>query len=346
MFCGFGSVILLVMIVNSNMVKYREQANSELKAEADRIERELEAKQDLLVQLKNSEQQSRKEIMITQGLSEQVLKAITTHRQQLGQQSQDSSATREQINKLQSDLLALEERNRAMQARASVQKNKTGTKVRRIKGEGDRQYLTGIKMGGKRVLILVDRSASMLDEKIVNVIVKRNQSRHKKIAARKWRRTVATVEWLLSQLPPSSQYQIVSFNHKSKYLLQNKGWIKATDSASMNQIMTAMRNLVPEKGTSLYQAFHTIKTMQPRPDNVFLITDGLPTVDKTVSTQTRVTGEQRLEYFVDAIKEIPRGIPVNTLLFQIEGDPMAAPAFWKLAIQSKGSFVSPAKDWP
>ena len=54
MFCGFGSVILLVMIVNSNMVKHRKQASSELRAEAARIEQELEVKQDLLVQLKNS----------------------------------------------------------------------------------------------------------------------------------------------------------------------------------------------------------------------------------------------------------------------------------------------------
>ena len=31
-------------------------------------------------------------------------------------------------------------------------------------GEGKRQYLTGLKLGGDRTLILVDASASMLDE--------------------------------------------------------------------------------------------------------------------------------------------------------------------------------------
>jgi hypothetical protein len=346
MFCGFGSVILLVMIVNSNMVKYREQAISELKAEADRIEQELETKQELLVKLKNSEVQSNLEIIKTQGLSEQVLQAITAHRQQLGEQNQNTTATREHIKKLQSDLKSLEQGNRVMQAQLREQSKKTGTKFRRIKGEGDRQYLTGIKMGGKRVLILVDRSASMLDETIVNIIVKRNQSRQNKLAARKWRRVVATVEWLLSQLPPSSQYQLVVFNQQRKHLIPNKGWLKATDANSMNQIMTAMGKIIPENGTSLYQAFQAIKTMQPRPDNIFLITDGLPTLGKTGSSKTRVSGEQRLEYFADAVKEIPRGIPVNTILFQIEGDPMAASAFWKLTVQTKGSLVSPAKDWP
>ena len=33
-------------------------------------------------------------------------------------------------------------------------------------------------------------------------------------------------------------------------------------------------------------------------------------------------------------------------LFPIEGDPMAASAFWKLALATRGSFMSPAKDWP
>ena len=346
MFCGFGSVILLVMIVNSNMIKYREQAVSELQAEANRIEQVLKAKQELLVELKNSAQQSHQQIIKTQGLSEQVLQTITTHRQQLEEKSQSTIATREYIKKLQSDLKALEQGNKIMQAHLLEQSKNKGSSVRSIKGEGDRQYLTGIKMGGKRILILVDRSASMLDETIVNIIVKRNQSRQNKLKARKWRRVVATLEWLLSQLPQSSQYQVVLFNQQTKHLLQNKNWIKATDSGSMNQMMTAMANIIPEKGTSLYQAFQAIKTMRPRPDNVFLITDGLPTLGEKTSSKNRVSGEQRLQYFVDAVKEIPGGIPVNTLLFQIEGDPMAASAFWKLAVQTKGSLVSPSKDWP
>jgi hypothetical protein len=30
----------------------------------------------------------------------------------------------------------------------------------------------------------------------------------------------------------------------------------------------------------------------------------------------------------------------------MEGDPMAASEFWKLAITSRGSFMSLSKDWP
>lgn len=335
------------MIVNSNMVKHRKQASSELRAESDRMEQELEVKQDLLVQLKNSMQQTDREIIKTQGLSERVLQALTEQKQQLGVLNKDTLSSREHINKLQSDLKALEERTLAMQAKQREQGKNTGSRVRKIKGEGNRQYLTGLRMGGKRVLILVDRSASMLDETIVNIILKRNQSNRTRLNAPKWRRTVATVDWLLSQLPSSSSYQVVIFNRESQFLLpQQKGWLKATDSKSMDQAMVALNKVIPEKGTSLYQAFHSIKTIQPRPDNIFLITDGLPTIGKSDSSDSRVTGQQRLEYFVDAIREIPNGIPVNIILFPIEGDPMASSSFWKLAVQTNGSFLSPSRDWP
>ncbi len=347
MFCGFGSVILLVMIVNSNMIKHRQKATTELQAETDRLEREMEVKRDLLAQLKNSMQQTDREIIETEGLSEWVLQKLAEERNQLGKLDLETVSSREHLNQLQSDLKALEERTLALQAMQREQRKGTGKNVRTIRGEGNRQYLTGLKMGGKRVLILVDRSASMLDETIVNIILKRNQPRRTRLNAPKWRRAVATVEWLLSQLPAASSYQLVVFNRKSNFLLpQKKGWLKATDNASMDQVMAALNKVVPEEGTSLYQAFQTIKKIQPRPDNIFLITDGLPTQGKSGSAKGKVTGQERLEHFVNAVREIPRRIPVNIILFPIEGDPMASSAFWKLAVQSKGAFVSPSKDWP
>jgi hypothetical protein len=59
-----------------------------------------------------------------------------------------------------------------------------------------------------------------------------------------------------------------------------------------------------------------------------------------------VSGGDRLKLFDRAIRALPRGVPVNVLLFPMEGDPMAAPAFWKLAIVTQGSFLTPSKDWP
>ena len=45
-------------------------------------------------------------------------------------------------------------------------------------------------------------------------------------------------------------------------------------------------------------------------------------------------------------EELPGGIPVNTILFPMEGDPAAALAFWQLTTKSRGSMISPSRDWP
>ncbi|MNL80514.1 hypothetical protein D3C87_2073920 [compost metagenome] len=59
-----------------------------------------------------------------------------------------------------------------------------------------------------------------------------------------------------------------------------------------------------------------------------------------------VTGSQRRQHFETAIAKLPKGIPVNTILFPMEGDPEAAALFWQLALDTKGAFIAPSRDWP
>jgi hypothetical protein len=53
-----------------------------------------------------------------------------------------------------------------------------------------------------------------------------------------------------------------------------------------------------------------------------------------------------VKLYREAIKSLPAKVPVNTILFPIEGDPMAASLFWELAVTSGGSFLTPTRDWP
>tara|TARA_B100000749_G_scaffold279411_1_gene272117 strand:+ start:95 stop:418 length:324 start_codon:yes stop_codon:yes gene_type:complete len=107
-----------------------------------------------------------------------------------------------------------------------------------------------------------------------------------------------------------------------------------------------LRSTVPQNGTSLINAFEKINDLQPRPDNIFLLTDGLPTQGKrNPASEIMVKPEQRIRYFEQALRELPP-IPVNVLLFPMDGDPLAAEAYWRLAIRSKGSFMAPSRDWP
>jgi hypothetical protein len=38
--------------------------------------------------------------------------------------------------------------------------------------------------------------------------------------------------------------------------------------------------------------------------------------------------------------------PINIVLLPMEGDPSAPTWFWRLAKATRGSFVSPSRDWP
>ena len=110
--------------------------------------------------------------------------------------------------------------------------------------------------------------------------------------------------------------------------------------------MAALQGVVPENGTNLYRGLAAIKAMRPRPDNVILLVDGLPTQGEPPSRRATVTGTQRVRLFNKAVAELRGGIPINVILFPMEGDPDAASAYWKLAVATRGSFMSPAEDWP
>jgi len=86
--------------------------------------------------------------------------------------------------------------------------------------------------------------------------------------------------------------------------------------------------------------------LSPRPDNILLITDGLPTQGRSKPGGTTVSADERLKHFQAAVRVLPSGIPVNTVLLPMEGDAYAAAAYWKLAQDTRGSFLTPARDWP
>ena len=82
-------------------------------------------------------------------------------------------------------------------------------------------------------------------------------------------------------------------------------------------------------------------------DNVFLITDGLPTLGLRAPSGRKVSGERRNELFSEAIRQLPQPAPpINVVLLPMEGDPMAAWAYWSVAMYTRGSFLTPAYDWP
>jgi len=347
MFCGFGAVVLLVLILNTDTVKARKQYQDDLRSEVSLLETSVEdALQDLVV-IRNSLAETEDELIQTQGRSERVIENMEQKERELSRYDAQTLARIQDVRKLKSDLKNLDEENRRLGAEVKADQTE-GSKVRQFLGEGDRQYLTGLKMGGQRILILVDASASMLDETIVNVIRMRNMGDEVKRGSAKWQRALGMVEWLVANLPATSRYQIVAFNTRAEPVLGAGagGWLEAGDIEVLDKAVRRLRQRIPGGGTSLHRAFSAAGGLKPAPDNILLITDGLPTQGRNKPKRTTVSAEARLAHFESAVKQRPKGVPVNTILLPMEGDAYAAAAFWQLAVLSGGSFLTPSKDWP
>lgn len=347
MCCGFGAVVLLVMLLNGDMISARREVVADLRSEVTRIEREVKAGKEHLVSLQNSMTQAEEEIIRTEGLSRQVIASIDQTKIELATLRGTSQASRQHINALQSDLLNLDKESRRIGLEQQTELAR-GSQTRQFMGQGDRQYLTGLRLGGKRVLLLVDASASMLDETIVNIVIRRNLDDRAKRESPKWKRTIRTVEWLTANLPASSSLQIYTFNTSAEPVVAElKGqWVSASDNQDVSRMLATLKQKIPKGGTSLYNAFSAAASMKPRPDNILLLTDGLPTQGHKQASKNTISGGERLSLFYQATGVLPSSVPVNTILFPMEGDPMAAVSFWKLALETGGSFLTPTRDWP
>lgn len=345
--CGLGAVILLFVLINAKSAAHQDTVTSDYRAEVSRMERQVLEGKKQLIEARNSLEKTETELVEMKGLSRQIIEILNKNQVELADSNKETLAAKAHVNKLKADLKSLEEDVKRLRAGAKAA-DERGTKLRPFPGHGDRQYLTDLKMGGRRILILVDSSASMLDETIVGIIRRRNQRTKDKLKSPKWKQAVATIDWLTTQLPATSKFQVYSFNETAAPLIAGtKGkWLNAGDVNQLNRTVEHMHKLVPEKGTSLINAFIAIKDMQPAPDNIFLLADSLPTMGTKKPWGKRVSGKKRLGLFNDAIDELPSRVPVNVILYPMEGDPAAAVAFWKLAKNTRGSFFCPSKDWP
>ena len=345
--CGLGAVILLFVIVNARAAINRDEVTSDLRGEVQRMEKVvLEARKQMIV-ARNALEETNNDLVKTSGLNRRVIQDLKTLKQQLAFYDKDTLASLEHVNRLKADLKSMEEEHRRLEA-GSKAKESRGAKLRQFPGTGDRQYLTDLKVGGQRIFILVDASASMLDRRIVEIIRRRHMSPGSKRSAPKWRQAVSTVKWLTAQLPLMAQYQIYTFNHTARPLIEGtRGqWLNTEEVQQLNDAVSRLGKIAPEGGTSLINAFSAVGEMNPPPDNIFLLVDSLPTMGTRNSRGGKVTNKQRMKLFIEAAKKLPKRIPLNVILYPMEGDPLAAPLYWRLVVNSRGSFFCPSEDWP
>lgn len=347
MSCGFGAVILIFIIIHHSTEVQSQELSMDKLAQVKKLQEQVTDGSERLVELKNTVARTDDEIVTTESMTFDVAKEIRELQSRIAALASSGADTTEHIESLKQELKRLQEE--AADLEGSVEGDeKSGTALRSFVGKGDRQYLTGMNVGGEHILILLDDSASMLHRTIVNAVRMSYMSDQQKLKSEKWQRAVRTVEWIMANMPTDSSYQVYTFDTEAKPLdpdTRDK-WLTSVDRKETDRTVALLKKVVPGGGTSLHKPFAVAREFNPRPDNIFLIVDGLPTQGAEPSKQTVIKSRERVRLFSSALDELPQDIPVNVILFPMEGDPMASPYFWILAQVTGGSFLSPSKDWP
>ena len=345
--CGFGAIILFFMIIVANIDLRHDEELRDVSAETDRMEIRVLAGRNNLVQLRQELSDEIRDYASIQAMRDELIEEILRIEAEADELAEDDESRREAIAELRRELEALEAEIE-QQSEEALTVEEVGTRIRGIEGEGNRQYLTGLRMGGDRVLILVDISTSMLDKTLVNILRRRNQPAEAQMRAPKWQQLVNTVDWLTAQIAPGTQVQIIGFNDNVYSLFEGSGgaWVTVTDGSELDAAIENLRLSRPGGPTSLHRAFQAARQMDPPPDNIYLLVDGLPTMGDVMPTRAGVSSRQRVDHFIRAVRELPVDVPVNIILFPMEGDPHAAPRYWQLALVTGGSLLAPPEDWP
>lgn len=340
MSCGLGAAVLIFLLLKHVVDGPTNISDPKTLAEANLLAEEILLGEQHLARIRNTISELSDEAVTAQGLARRISEELAALKSQLPDDAPDAPVTAEG---LKARIAELEEQKRALQ-----NTEVSGSKAYEFSGDGQRQYLTGLRMSGRNVLILVDSSASMLDDKIVNIVRRRSLPEAVKNQSPKWLRTKAIAQWVVANLPLQSDFQILSFNDAVSALIEPKinNWYRVTDKVSIAKAVQGLDSVSPSNGTNLQNAIEAATQMRPLPDTIFLITDGLPTLVRGSAQRGSIDGQERMRLFYKSIDALPPNIPINTILLPLEGDPYAAGVYWHLAQMSKGSFLTPARGWP
>ena len=263
MSCGFGAVILIFIVINHSTEVTGQTFNQQLLAEVQRIEEQVKDETEHLVILRNSIKAQEDEIVTAEELSRRLIETIKALEAEIARMENENQE--ENIEALKQELKQLEEE--AANLEGSVGADETGgTALRTFVGEGDRQYLTGMNVGGEHILILLDASASMLDKTLVNVIRRRNLPDDQKLASAKWQRAIRTVEWIIANMPKDASFQLFTFNTVALPAIPDTGsyWLSTIERNDTDGVIKHIKQVVPTGGTSLHVAFSLAGNLRPR----------------------------------------------------------------------------------
>ena len=343
MSCGFGAVVLVFMIIDHSIKEDVLDSNQTSQMEVDllksRVKMENERSETLdskTLEL-NSEITRLEESIEALQLDLSNLSRLDREEARKAPTKNDLASLNQKIIKMEATLNALERKNRALQEESPLD----------FAGSGGRQRLSGCKLTGKHVAILMDISASMLEQTVADVYALQNEKELVQLRAPKWRSAVKSLQWILGSFSTTTKYQTYVFNDHVKTLKRDTKdtWLEAKNQPELEAVASNIETIVPFGGTNLQEAVISLQKLDPSPDSIWIITDGLPNQKKSSNAYERVSVSNRYKYFQAAQKEFPDLASLNVVLLPFEGDVKASYLFWKLAVEKGGCFIAPERNW-
>ena len=332
MSCGLGAVVLIFLLIKHNVDTNTNDINSITKDTTSLVEMNLVLNQEVNALTENLIKNIEEISKLNKNLNNNLIKE-----KDLKKINEDIEISNKNLkNKIQND-------------EKELVKNDTIS----LKGSGEEVYLTGMKVEGEFIVLILDSSASMSEEKIINIIQRKISSNQIKAEGRKWLQAVRALKWLLLRLPEESNFQFLSFNEKLFNHNIGNIWKKSKDEEAISQALISLSSLFPDKGTNLLLSLKQIKKMSPKPTNIYLITDGLPTISSRKNpldkNKNLVTYKERLRIFKESENFFNKNFlntVFNVILLPMEGDINATQLYWNLTNRTGGLLISPSKDWP
>ena len=338
MSCGLGAVILILMLVKYQ-TELPDQQSSALQADIATLEQQNLQSQQTIETLKNQADGSQAELA---QLNAQLVSLVTN----INSQKDTQQSLKTQIAKLQS------------QADTPTQAPSAPVPVI---NKGLEDYLLGLEVEGRRIIILVDSSASMTEERLIDVIRYKVASAQERQQSSKWQRTLRIVEWLVAKVPEGSDYKVIRFAENAS-IVGGSAWKKGADVKDAAAVLSGFKQIVPEGGTNLHAAVALMRSSAAGFSNVYLLTDGLPTQGDSgrinaitsffrgctsiTGNAKKISGQCRVRLLNDIVASYKERAKVNVILLPLEGDSYAAGAFWQWTARSDGLLISPEHSWP
>ena len=348
--CGLGAAVLLLLVVKHGPSQAEEEIGLEQRIEQTAAE--IDARKSVIGAAQSRITQAREDLA---SLSR-------------AQDAQDSLASRQ--SGFLADARAQIGQQRSLLARMQNRLNNAqaeGAASRAL--PADSGHLAGVAIAEDRVVILLDRSNSMLSRSLVEIILLRAADEDTQNRARKWRLARASALWAFNRIPEGASYQLLAFSDQvtdfdnQVVSGQSVDWREKGEQAAENERgRDFLAHTMPGGPTNLRAALETAARLRPKPKQVLLVTDGLPTIpgDERLSRmkgcpnfarnrnvlltpQCRQSIFEHSERFVAALL---RSVRVDVILLPLEGDASSVQLYWQLASSTGGRLLNPASGWP